>query len=430
MGSSSCLKDEDNNPNRNREKEKNIFIDNEYIISSQIKIKDESILPISKSLCKIKEVNKVFSEGFLIKFFKGKEDFYCLMTNRDNITKNMIEKKEKINLEYDNGNKNTEIILNSCERYIKEFIDINIDAIIIEILPKDNVVKDFFLLPYIEYMDNYKELINKEITIVQNQNDKIIHSQRTIKDIINRYEIIYYSNKEKISPGNPIFINDSKNVIAINKGSKNNNYENYGYCIGPIYNYFKNLFKYKYELKNGDHYIGELLNGIPNGRGIKYDKNGKIKYEGNVINGKAEGSGKYNYENGFYYIGQWKNDMKNGKGILYYKNGNILYNGDFINNKYEGKGKFIAENGEYYEGEFKNNLFHGKGIIYYENGYKKYEGDFKNDKFEGNGKYIYENGHYYDGEWKNGLKNGNGIIYFSNGNIKYEGLFNDDKPVK
>ena len=68
------------------------------------------------------------------------------------------------------------------------------------------------------------------------------------------------------------------------------------------------------------------------------------------------------------------------KGIIYYKNGNIKYEGDFINDKYEGNGKYIYENGEYYIGEFKNGLKHGKGIEYYKNGNIKYDGYFINGK--------------------------------------------------
>ena len=33
----------------------------------------------------------------------------------------------------------------------------NIDAIVIEILPKDDISSDFFLSPNIDYLDNQKE---------------------------------------------------------------------------------------------------------------------------------------------------------------------------------------------------------------------------------------------------------------------------------
>ena len=60
---------------------------------------------------------------------------------------------------------------------------------------------------------------------------------------------------------------------------------------------------------------------------------------------------------------------------MYYANGNIMYEGDFVNDKFEGKGKYIWEDGEYYIGQFKNGVrSHGKGEEYYSNGSIKYEG--------------------------------------------------------
>ena len=35
-----------------------------------------------------------------------------------------------------------------------------------------------------------------------------------------------------------------------------------------------------------------------------------------------------------YYIGQWLNGLMNGEGTYFYKNGNIKYKGKFINDKY------------------------------------------------------------------------------------------------
>ena len=89
--------------------------------------------------------------------------------------------------------------------------------------------------------------------------------------------------------------------------------------------------------------------------------------------------------------------MRNGKGILYYSDGKIQYEGDFVNEKYEGKGKYIYENGRYYIDEFKSNWKHGKGILYYSDGKINYDGNFINDKINVNGKYIYQVISYYIG---------------------------------
>ena len=63
----------------------------------------------------------------------------------------------------------------------------------------------------------------------------------------------------------------------------------------------------------------------------------KITYEGEWVNDKHEGYGKFIYANGEYYIGEWKNALKHGKGTMYYSNKNIKYEGDWINNEFVDK---------------------------------------------------------------------------------------------
>ena len=86
-----------------------------------------------------------------MKFFRRNKEFFCLMMDEQIITKKMIEQKQPIIFYYDNGNKKTEINLDNEERYIKDLKEINISATIIEILPEDNIEKNFFLLPNIDY---------------------------------------------------------------------------------------------------------------------------------------------------------------------------------------------------------------------------------------------------------------------------------------
>ena len=40
-----------------------------------------------------------------------------------------------------------------------------------------------------------------------------------------------------------------------------------------------------------------------------------------------------------YYIGEFQNGLKNGQGVQYYKNGNIQYEGIFVNNRFKGPEK-------------------------------------------------------------------------------------------
>ena len=91
-------------------------------------------------------------------------------------------------------------------------------------------------------------------------------------------------------------------------------------------------------------YIGQILNGVPEGKGIMYWNNGD-RYEGDWKNDKIEGKGIYYYNNGDRYEGDWKNGKREGKGIAYYNNGDREM-GDYLNGKEIGKHVTLTFNGE------------------------------------------------------------------------------------
>ena len=97
----------------------------------------------------------------------------------------------------------------------------------------------------------------------------------------------------------------------------------------------KNNNHKKIQYDDGTYYEGNVNdNGLPNGKGIIYDKNNNISYDGDFVNGKKEGKGKlYSKNKKFYYIGEFKNDKRHGKGTEYYKNNNIRYVGDYVNGR-------------------------------------------------------------------------------------------------
>ena len=71
------------------------------------------------------------------------------------------------------------------------------------------------------------------------------------------------------------------------------------------------------------------LEGIKITKEIKYNDG---KYVGQVVNGKAEGKGIRYWDDGERYEGDFKNGKIEGKGIYYYNNGD-RYEGNFKNNK-------------------------------------------------------------------------------------------------
>lgn len=85
------------------------------------------------------------------------------MTNEHVIDKETIESSKKIEIFYDNEFKRIEIDLNKNERFIRDYKYMNIDLTVVEIIDKDNIHEDYFLLPDLEYLNGYSQYENKEI---------------------------------------------------------------------------------------------------------------------------------------------------------------------------------------------------------------------------------------------------------------------------
>ena len=92
--------------------------------------------------------------------------------------------------------------------------------------------------------------------------------------------------------------------------------------------------------------LNDLKNNNKNYQEIKYNKNnGRNRYIGQVLNGIPEGKGTMYWNNGDRYEGEWKNNIKEGKGIYYYANGDRSM-GDYLNDKQIGKHVKLTRYGE------------------------------------------------------------------------------------
>ena len=206
---------------------------------------------------------------------------------------------------------------------------------------------------------------------------------------------------------------------------------------GEYLNKKRNGFGREY-YKDNNSFVGEFLNGkkwngkinscnniqnLKAGKGFikEYYDDGRIKFEGQYLNGERNGIGKKFYKNGkAKFVGFYLNNKKyygigfdldeneiykleNGKGIVkkYNETGKLKFEGEYLNGEKNGKGKEYFNSKLSFEGEYLYNCKkHGKGFI---NGYLEYEGDYLyNKKWNGKG---------YD-------KNGNIIYVLNNGNGK------------
>ena len=121
------------------------------ILGSDIKETNIYLNKVSRSLCKI-TVKNIRGTGFLIKVNTNNNNaIFFLMTNEHVIKNELIEKNEIITFYYDNGFQFRTIRLDKNERIIIEFKNISLDITIVQILQKDNINEDYFLLPSLKY---------------------------------------------------------------------------------------------------------------------------------------------------------------------------------------------------------------------------------------------------------------------------------------
>jgi hypothetical protein len=174
---------------------------------------------------------------------------------------------------------------------------------------------------------------------------------------------------------------------------------------------------------NGNRYEGQWLNGKRTGQGKYFYSNGS-KFEGEVFDGHLNGKGSLTFKNGNHYVGDFKFGKRDGYGVFTWCDGE-RYEGGFKNDKRHGYGVYHYANNDVYKGRFCNGVKHGFGAYYYSNG-DKYEGYFKEGQKHGKGVLTFVNGDKYDGEFKYDKQSGKGMLVEANGN-RFEGYFKNDK---
>lgn len=112
---------------------------------------------------------------------------------------------------------------------------------------------------------------------------------------------------------------------------------------------------------DGSIYIGQVVNGLPHGRGTMIWPNGNV-YTGDHVNGERTGRGSCSWANGDTYTGLFVNDVRTGKGTYTWADGTV-YSGDFVDNQLHGQGTMIWTDGSRYIGGFYDSAFHGQGVL-------------------------------------------------------------------
>ena len=144
---------------------------------------------------------------------------------------------------------------------------------------------------------------------------------------------LFNLNNKIYSNNNNILLEIIKELNQIKSDSNENlTIQRLGNIINKM-NYIINENKKNVQLIRND--ISSLYNKMNK----RFDE---LNINNNIINKEIK------YDNG-RYVGQVVNGLREGKGIYYFNNGN-RYEGDYRNGKREGKGIFYWNSGSRYEG--------------------------------------------------------------------------------
>ena len=425
--------------------------------SPDIIIQDQTSDILYNSIVRINfTVNKeiFIGIGFLIKLNLKNKLRYFLMTCCDIIAEKYINKKMAITLYYLNNDKKFELILDRDQRYIKSY-DKPFSLTLVEIIEKDNIIKENILEPDLNYKNGNLYYSDKSCYIVSyNQNNinekEIKFSSGKITKILNESEFEYSLDTECCNVGSHIFLLNNGLVIGIHKQGNIKKSKNYGIFLGYILdniekeeaiknkneelndkkiklieegkNEEENIKEKYLRKKIKDKYSNnkELLKNIKS----KYimiivlsNLNEKIKLDIFKYNKRIQNIINIKLNNYKFFSGRYIEYETNIKGKEY--NGysdNVRYEGGIIKGKRNGKGKEYGEYGGLIKGNISYDLENLNGLIkkYYYDGTIEFEGEYLNGKRNGKGKEYNEYGNLiFEGEYLDGKRNGKGKEYSS-----------------
>ncbi len=138
-------------------------------------------------------------------------------------------------------------------------------------------------------------------------------------------------------------------------------------------------------------------------------ENRSFEWSGDCLDGFIHGYGKLKlFENNIkYYVfeGSLSKGRIEGYGKLIILSDGDTYEGNYVNGKANGLGHFYNDDGDHYEGHFKNGLRSGKGTYWYspESELFKYEGEWEAGREHGKGTLFYRDGKKVSGNFINGV---------------------------
>lgn len=187
-------------------------------------------------------------------------------------------------------------------------------------------------------------------------------------------------------------------------------------------------------------YVGEAVDGIPNGWGTFSYTNGDV-YNGEWKDGKRTGQGTLTLANGDIYEGEFnENELFKGTIAVNLSDGVYIYESDeFIDYKMNGQStltvKYTSGDASILSGVFTDGAINNGTLTYTWaiGDYFYYEGDFEDYVIKGHGTkttYYVDGTHTTElGEFNDGLYNGVKMLYNSRGKMSSVTVYIDVREV-
>ncbi|CAN5572206.1 phosphatidylinositol-4-phosphate 5-kinase [soil metagenome] len=150
-------------------------------------------------------------------------------------------------------------------------------------------------------------------------------------------------------------------------------------------------------------------------------------YTGDVINTVPNGKGLAVYYSGDKYFGDFKNGMINGNGVFLYSDNRVAI-GQYVNGKIEGEIIYFSAEGHLYMGEYRNNFTGYAKELKADNTFMA--GYLVNGLHEGRSILTDQFGNLFAGFFSGDMRNGPGLQYEPKQKRLFEGIWKDNKWLR
>lgn len=200
--------------------------------------------------------------------------------------------------------------------------------------------------------------------------------------------------------------------------------------FGPMFSVYHGMWKegvrhgFGQQFDDTGHYSGFWEFDRRRGQGhTDYPHGSSFKGEFGVRKHHKAGSHAFDVLPNNPYADGLPNDLS-GKAVYRFPDGSG-YEGQVVDGKITGHGRYVNAMGEQMEGEFRNGLLHGKGTKVDVLG-RKYEGTWRDGQLHGDGVFTSPDRDVYRGSWFRNERHGWGYERYRNGNHSY-GFYTHDE---